>query len=97
MRLPNLIIPNGATNGTEIDVADIDHLTIYGPAALTGAISIEVNPDGGSVWFPRVGVPAINILIDVPVINADQMRLVSAAVEGAERTFIVRGSTLAVV
>jgi hypothetical protein len=94
MRLPSLIIPNGDTDGTPIDVTGIDELTIYGPAALTGVISIEVSPDKGTTWYPRAGAPAISIGVIVNTVHADQMRLVSTLAEGAERTFIAYGSTL---
>ena len=97
MRLPNLVIANGATNGTPIDVAAIDELTIYGPAVLTGVISIEVSPDKGTTWYPRTGVPAINVGVTVTTIHAHRMRLVSTLAEGAERTFPVHGSSLVTV
>ena len=97
MNLPPLVIANGATLGTPIDVLHINQLTIFGPAALTGVISIEVSPDKGTTWFPRAGVPAIDIAVDVNPVNAHQMRLVSGSAEGAERTFLVHGSSLVTV
>ncbi len=93
MRLADLVIPNGATNGTPIDVRHIDQLTIYGPTVLTGVISIEMSPDGTN-FFPVTGVPAINIRVDVPIVNASDVRLVSTMAEAAERKFPTFGSDL---
>ncbi len=97
MRLQDLVIESGETNGVEIDVAEIDELTIYGPAALTGVISIEVSPDKGTTWYPRVGVPAVDIGVTVSTIHAHRMRLVSTLAEAADRAFIVHGSSLVTV
>ncbi|KKN88079.1 hypothetical protein LCGC14_0251510 [marine sediment metagenome] len=94
MRLPDLKILNGQTNGVSIDVAEIDELTIYGPAALTGVISTEVSPDGGTTWYPYAGAPAINVRVTYSTIHAHKMRLVSTLAEGAERVFPVHGSSL---
>ncbi len=97
MRLQNLVIPNTATLSNEIDVTGIDDLTIYGPAALTAAVSVEVSPDKGVTWIDTTLDVIIIAGTRVSPVHGDRLRLSSAGAEGAIRTFAVHGSTLAIV
>ena len=97
MRLANLTILNTETISNVIDVTGIEDLTIYGPTALTAAVSVEVSPDKGVTWIDTTLDVIINAGTRVHPVHGDKLRVVSAGAEGADRVFAVHGSTLAVV
>ena len=95
MRLVNLVIANTGTISNSIEVIGIDQITIYGPAALTGVVSIEVDPGDGNFIDTTLDIIADGLTRLVPV-HGNFVRLVSTLAEGAERTFPVHGSTLVI-
>ena len=94
--LPNLTIANaGTTSGAIGGFADARALMIYAPAALTGTVTVQVEPtDTGTSWVDYgsggsdVTIAAGNAVTIEPI-SFRQLRLSSSGAEGAERVFTV--------
>lgn len=92
MRLPDLIIPNGDTESQWEDILPISIVTLYGPAALTGAIDIEVSPDGGATAYSLATAVGAGARVQVSRPQASVIRVVSTMAEAAQRNFPMYGS-----
>lgn len=90
MRLPNLTIPNGQQFSNEVDVLHITEMSLFGPSALTGTVSIEWSPDGTN-WFDTGDVVTANGITTQVQVHAALVRLSSDMVEAAERVTRVHG------
>ena len=96
VNLPDLVIANaGTVSGAIGSLEDADTITIYAPAALTGTVTIQIEPTAaGTDWIDLtsggsdVTIGAGNAVV-VGDISFRQIRLSSGAAEGAERTFRV--------
>lgn len=104
----SLVIANGGTksaslgdfwgaNPAKVALDSMAKVTIQGPAALTGVVTVQVaqvSPaaDGDFVALQSGGadvtIPAAKAT-NLPVFTAKDLRLVSAGAEGAARTFLV--------
>ncbi len=100
--LPPIIIVTGSSVGNAIaQFDDATALTIYSPAALTGAVTVETEPSSTGTSFVTLQSGGADVTIPAgkaTVLNKvgwRQMRLVSAASEGATRTFVVTKSVTA--
>jgi hypothetical protein len=94
MRLANLTIPLGTSVSNEVDTIGITHITIYGPAVLTGVVTLELSPDKGVTWYDSGTTIAVDARENQSFLHADRVRLTSAGVEAADRVFNMHGSTL---
>lgn len=90
MRLPNLTIPNGQQLSNIIEVPSLDKATFYGPAALTGVVTIQLSGDDGVTWHNGPTIAALALVTINPLLTT-RVRLSSAAAEGADRIFFVNG------
>lgn len=86
-----MTIANGATASNAIECGSAYSMTIYGPAALTGNVNVQVSRDGVTfvdlvVQGSKVFVPAI-VATPLVGIGSKFMRLFSDAAEGAARVF----------
>lgn len=98
--LPDFVI---ASSGSESGVLDLEvagreqpaGFAVYGPATLTGTITVEWSPDGTTWHTLRDGGADVTIgagdvvVVDFPLALAKAMRIVSSGTEAAERTFKV--------
>lgn len=97
--LPAIVIVSASSVGNAIaQFDDATALTIYSPAALTGSITVETEPTSTGTNFVTLQSGGSDVTIPAgkaTVLNKvgwRQMRLVSAASEGATRTFAVTKS-----
>ncbi len=98
--LGNMVIANGGTASSSLGgriLRTIKSITIHGPAALTGTVTLQsLDAVGGSAWTPvqsggtDVTITAAKALVltEVPF---GTIRLLSGSAEGAARTFPVWG------
>lgn len=92
MRLPNMTIPSGQQNSNAVELVGVNEVTVYGPAALTGTVAVQVSPDGGTTWLlPAVAV-AVDAVVEIPQINASHIRVTSDMAEAADRVFPLHGA-----
>ena len=99
--LPTLTIPNGLSTSNALkDFDDAFGIAIYSPATLSGTVSVQVEPTSSGTSFVTlqsggsdVTLPAGKATILNPV-PWKQMRLVSGAAEGADRSFAVTRALL---
>lgn len=97
--LPSLTISSGGTQSGAIGgFSDAVALVLYAPAALTGTVTIQIEPtDTGTAWVDLgsggsdVTIGAGNSVTVEPV-GFRQLRVVSSAAEGADRVFTVTKS-----
>ena len=96
VNLPDLVIANaGTVSGAIGSLEDADTVTIYGPTALTGTVTIQIEPSAaGTTWLDLTsGGSDVTIGVGNAVVIGDisfrQLRLSSSAAEGAERIFRV--------
>lgn len=100
--LPSLVIPNGTSTSNALGqiLEDSWGLTIYTPAALTGTISVEVEPTDTGTNFVTLQSGGTDVTLPAgkaTVINPipfRQIRVTSNAAEGAARTFTLTKSVL---
>lgn len=97
--LPNLVINSGATASNAITgIDDADCVTIYAPAALTGTVTVRVEPTTTGTSFVDAGdgtgagsditIGAGNSRRVIPS-GARQLMVRSGSAEAATRTFTV--------
>lgn len=103
-KLPDLVIPNGGSQANIIlydGSANVD-LIIYSPAALTGVVTVQVAPflatgvaiAAGDLRKLQV-TPGTDFVLAagkatvIPIAAYAALSIISAAAEGAARTFIV--------
>ena len=99
MILPDLVIANGGTTSSAISAERLrylDSINIWGPAALTGTVTVEVSYDGTNYGTLQsagsdVAVAATKV-VTVLTGGFYGLRVKSDGAEGAARTFQVRGT-----
>ena len=75
---------------------DLSALELYAPSALTGTITIEVSPDGGTSWFTKqsggsdISIAANKAVTIEPSVG-NLVRLKSGSAEASARTFLAYG------
>lgn len=87
-----------ANNGAAISAGQLktlkmaDRLLIWGPSALTGTVTVEVTPDGGTTWN-QLSHNGTDVTVaagdarDVENLAWDNLRVKSSGAEAAERSF----------
>lgn len=95
VNLPNLTIPNAASTSNVIPITDdIYALSLMGPAALTGTVTVQVEMSSSGTNFNNLVSAGSNVTIGAAqaiVISPfpfKQFRLTSGSAEGAARTFL---------
>lgn len=98
MRLENLVIPNGAAPSNPITLEPYDSITLIpAGAAFTNVVTLQARADSDDTWVD-VGTDGVDVVLTgiqtltLTKIHGGQIRLLSAANEGAERTVAVFGS-----
>lgn len=104
-RVGTLTIANGGTDTPGITTLQYGRaglgqaktLTIYAPAALTAAVTVQVLPRGDSTWrtLQQNGADVAVAVGKAVQINSggwDDLRLHSAGAEGAARDFLIDAS-----
>jgi hypothetical protein len=95
--MSNLVIANGQTDTTTPItkyLGDAHSLTITGPSALTGTVTVKISTDGGSNYVDAgsagsdITIGAGNAVTISPV-TFNAVKVTSGSAEGAERTFTV--------
>lgn len=72
-------------------------ITLFPPATLTGTVTVEVTPDGGTTWYTlqkvdnsgAFAVTAATQALLPDFLAADDLRLKSSGTEAAQRDFIL--------
>lgn len=92
--LQDLTILSGATNSNAVGILDDTiTLTIYAPSALTGTITLQVEPSTAGTSFVALTSAGSDVTIGaskavtIGNIGFRQIRVVSSGAEGADRTF----------
>jgi hypothetical protein len=101
-----LTILSGQTTSQALNLLEagreVPHsVAIYGPASLTGTVTVEVSPDGGATWnvLHSAGVAVEVAAASCVVILAalalfEQIRVKSDGAEGADRVFALIAAEL---
>jgi len=100
--LPSLVIANGATDTTTPITKYLDDahsITIAGPSALTGTVTVKVSTDGGTTYVDAgsagsdITIGAGNSVTISPV-TFNALKVTSGSAEGGARTFTVKKTML---
>lgn len=93
-KLASLTILSGETASGWQKTNEADAITIYGPSALTGTVTVEVRVDdnGDAITLTSGGTnvtvaAAKAVVISPPAFDA--FRLKSGSAEGSDRTFVL--------
>lgn len=94
IRKQTLTIANGGTQSGSVKIGDADSVTIYGPAAATGVLTVQTSADEGSTFLDlQTGgsdvVLTVAKALVITDLAADELRIESGSAEVAERTIIV--------
>ena len=98
-RLTDLVIASSGTTSNALDNSEIrfmDEFVIFGPAALTGTVTVQISYDGTNyVTLQSAGSDVTIAATKGTVIKAGgfvKLRVISGSAEGATRTFPIIGA-----
>lgn len=95
-KIQSLVIANGGTSSDVLDMASENRrpvvITLYGPSALTGTVSVQISMDGTNFQTLQspsgtdITITAAKCIVIAPL-GPCYLKLLSSGAEGAARTF----------